>query len=1216
MKKFMKFIPVALGMLMLASCSNDDFLGESNKVDQYANLGDGDMIVHTPNPLWGGDAVTRALRDFVPGATPLVYFQRNDYLRVYDDALTKWDIYEYRQEDDQVQDSPLAFRRRHVSNLNSPATYALYPKEDVIDAKWGYTNEDLNQTHTVATVNIAPKMEYVAGYDRQSDPNNKYARYQDRLPQWGQVISNDKGYVETHLEYLTGVLCVQMAGVNEYAKWLRVQLIDKDGKALNIAGQAQVELAVNEELKVAYESDGVTVIEDKTARITTNDFVKSQKQEIVVDMTKDVELSDADRKHARVFVPLACTDVENKAVCIVVSYANTDKAPTADDEWIPLWSKCNTVIERGRYYWNDPEINLAIDGTTPCAVSDALELMAQEAEGKIVLTASNPIMINSECKRIVIPNTEYPVVIDLSNGVYGETAGETLTLEYEDPDGSVFPPSVTLIASQALDEQGAPLTYQFALDVQLGKGQFAIVDAKPINACKIDATAVVVGDGETPTTIYAANVVELSDNVEDLTVTENASLITECAFYIPNENGNKGYKRAGLKNVTINGTVKGLVDARTQEVNITVEPGTSGNPAVWIGGGRTLGTINALGKAVLVNPTAVAERPETPCVDIYGFAAKGDVTVTGQSFILGPVFSWEGDINITNENLNEVDYFYNGGKLSNLIYDKLPSVETDYNFDNEKFGYGPLYAEEGSVKIEATNSKVVILKEPEEDEVAGIQKMLNEKAKKAVSFAVYAAQDIDLEGEDITVKGKMWAENDVRLAGKTSAERRVTADRDFAIEDESTAYNVTVGRNATVDVDEQNGNCQAITNELVFIANASEGNALNLKQGYIWKIVNGTADAPVEVKLFFSESPAYAAIGAVTAPDALVSQNKSIWNGKQMPANLLATYQNQTDIWTATQLAAQLQKRISGETLRSNIDLNGAAWTGINSTGGSYALEGNGHIISNVNITGHGFINEALDLNVSNLTLSNVETNIPETIDENIGALAGKVRAANLSRVIVVLKKETNFGPIAEKSSAIGGVLGLATGDVDFKGVRMNGQDAILNGWRFIGGMIGKTEGNVNIVAAPVTSEYAAKKTKVGNLGGINVTYNKTSEGYVNDPDQGSTGLYIGCAKKRSNIVITADNDLAQEVTVTGEADLATAFNDMEGQENNTYQRFYYEPGSQTWIGNCGFFNPTTDSSILLNGTKYAIYKAGVNVIAGAKALYFLTDETSWKSNH
>ena len=72
----------------------------------------------------------------------------------------------------------------------------------------------------------------------------------------------------------------------------------------------------------------------------------------------------------------------------------------------------------------------------------------------------------------------------------------------------------------------------------------------------------------------------------------------------------------------------------------------------------------------------------------------------------------------------------------------------------------------------------------------------------------------------------------------------------------------------------------------------------------------------------------------------------------------------------------------------------------------------------------------------------------------------------------------------------------------------------------------------------------------------------------------------------------------------------------MEGQENNTYQRFYYEPGSQTWIGNCGFFNPTTDSSILLNGTKYAIYKAGVNVIAGAKALYFLTDETSWKSNH
>ena len=515
------------------------------------------------------------------------------------------------------------------------------------------------------------------------------------------------------------------------------------------------------------------------------------------------------------------------------------------------------------------------------------------------------------------------------------------------------------------------------------------------------------------------------------------------------------------------------------------------------------------------------------------------------------------------------------------------------------------------MKIEATNSKVVILKEPEEDEVAGIQNMLNEKAKKAVSFAVYAAQDIDLEGEDITVKGKMWAENDVRLAGKTSAERRVTADRDFAIEDESTAFNVTVGRNATVDVDEQNGNCQAITNELVFIANASEGNALNLKQGYIWKIVNGTADAPVEVKLFFSESPAYAAIGAVTAPDALVSQNKSIWNGKQMPANLLATYQNQTDIWTATQLAAQLQSK-GNRTLRSDIDLNGEAWKGISSTGGSWKLEGNGHTISNVNLTGNGFVNKVLDLTVSDLTLSNVETNIPLATTSNVGSLAGEVtRDAKLSNVLVVLKKNANFGPIAQKAYNVGGVIGTAK-NVDFKGVRINAQEATLNGYYNIGGFVGYVSGTVNIENGQ-NADGSVFKTNVNKLGAINVTYlDNRSSALKNDPFQGKTGLYIGSVNLDQEgvngdpvtvIFINSSDDATKKFTLKGVYDESKAM--VIEDVNSIYQ---FQRGEQTLIGNCGYDDPNKNE-ILINNKQYAVQKTDRDFKAGYSVFYKLVKD-------
>lgn len=1237
MKKFMKFIPVALGMLMLASCSNDDFLGDNTKTDIYADLGDGDMVVHAPKPLWGGDAVTRALRDFVPGKQPLIFYQRNDILRVYDDALTKWDIYEYRQKDDQDPNSPLKFRRRHVTNLNGPATYALYPKEDVIDAKWEYTNEELNQTHTVAWVNIAPKMEYVAGYDRQTDPDNKYARYQDRLPQWGQVISSDKGYVETHIEYLTGILCVQMAGVNEYAKWLRVQLIDKDGKALNIAGQAQVELAVNDKLKVAYETDGITVIESETARITTNDFVKGAKQEIVVDMTKDVQLSDADRKHAKIFVPLACTDLEKKAVCIQVSYSNEAKAPTTDEAWIPCWSQCNTVIERGRYYWNDPEINLAIDGTTPCAISDALELMAQEAEGKIVLSTTNPIMINSECKRIVIPNTEYPVVIDLSNGVYGETAGETLTIEYDDPDGEIFPSTVTLIADCARID--GTTTNDFALDVQLPKSAFSLVDACPIAAAAIDATSFVVGDGETRTELYAENLV-LSDNVKSLTVAENAELDLgnemfigpysegNCAITIPDEHGKAGYQNKGLEEITINGIFRGYIDARTAEVNVTVEPGMMAEyPAAFFGGIRTLGEINAFQKAILISPAGLTVGDGDPvpfmrpCTDIFGFAAQKDVTVTGQSFIIGPVFSWQGDIDITNENLNEYDYWMNGGKLSNLIYDKRLYLPGSIKFGDENFGYGPLYAEEGSVKIEATNSKVVVVDKPKEDaDVEMIAKMLNPKAAKAVTFAVYAAQDIDLNGEDITVYGKMWAEEDINVAGHTTLNRGVWADQDFKIEDTSLANYVFVGRNATVDVDEQNGNCVAIKGQLQFTANEAEGNALTLKQGYINKIVNGTEAEPVEVKLYFSEEPAYAAIGEVTAPDALISQNKSIWNGKMMPSNLWSTYQNFKDIWTATQLAIQLKNPVSGLTLRSNIDLKGEKWAGTEPKADTYVLHGNDHTIMNLNITGRGFINRANALEVDNLTLSNVETNIPMVPEQQIvgndlwsndnkekqlygvGSLAGGVEDdATLSRVLVVLKNGSTFGSDGKTNKlayGIGGVLGYVYGDIDFDGVRINANESTLGGWCYIGGLVGYAEGEIKITNGKTTDKYTdIFKTQVNKLKAINVTY--LDKRAVNDPQQGKTGLYIGGCDLDDEIYIYSSDDVNKKLTITGLADESKAFDQQE------MGRFFFLRGQQTFIGNSGYDDPV-EVPYHINNKLYAVEKTGSDFKSGMQRLYGL----------
>ena len=57
MKKFAKFIPVALGLLALTSCSNDSLFGEQSS--DAVELKDGDILVTMAEPKEDGEAFTR-----------------------------------------------------------------------------------------------------------------------------------------------------------------------------------------------------------------------------------------------------------------------------------------------------------------------------------------------------------------------------------------------------------------------------------------------------------------------------------------------------------------------------------------------------------------------------------------------------------------------------------------------------------------------------------------------------------------------------------------------------------------------------------------------------------------------------------------------------------------------------------------------------------------------------------------------------------------------------------------------------------------------------------------------------------------------------------------------------------------------------------------------------------------------------------------------------
>lgn len=1294
MKKFMKFIPVALGLLALASCSNDDFFGESQKQDFRATLGEGDMVVTMPKMNLDGNALTRGLRDFVPGAAEITYyFTEKDEIRVYDDALTKYNIYEYRHKDATDDDGePIyAFRMKNShSNINGEPVYALYPREDIIRGHWDYVESqdpehhgDDNHTQGWIDVNIADYMTYFADYSRDYDPENNDPLYQDRLPMWGKIIA-DGGYVESKMEYLTGILCYQLYDASKRYKCLKIQVQDpKTKEFLPIAGKFKAVLEDNNNIRIAYEADGKTVIEKETARISYLDLVDEEDSntEIVVDLTGKVGLGADAAKHIKVFVPLVCTDYDaegneiNKKVDIIVSGSTDEDCK----KYTELWRK-NKVIKRGGYTFNAEEYNAAVDGKDICAINDVLAQLAESAtEGSTLnLVAKNPIEINAKCNVLYVPNKNIKITIDFQNGVYASKDKQTLTLVYEDTDSEVTPPAVELIGKLP-DATKIKNAKQFDMDVQLDKSAFGFVNMTsgvlsliggkvPLNGLKVDATSFTFGDseieleeGQTINSVLMGDNMFLSDNVQALNVDENAVIAYISSPYgliIPATKAKvpdapEGYTNKGIAAININGYFIGDIDAHAKaakNVNLTVstsdpENYEESNYAFAMGDFRVKGKVDVLGRALMVamdRDGLSMPRPDGPSNTGGVVAAYDGVKVTGQSFISGPVFTKDKNIDINNVGLNMFDLAYNnnsGGKLSDLIYelfnqDQLANITAalsgilsmDDILEESPVGYGPLYAENGKVIVTSNKSKLII-----NDQVnSEVAQFLNQHAAEAVKFTVYASNDIDLFTENdgiIQAAGNMWAENDVNLRGavrvenlKENTNAKIYADNDYAMEGPSFAEEVEVGHNATVSVDPQEGKCEAIYT-LTFVPKSKEGtNALFLNEGYIASIKNET-----KVNLNHGTKPAFAAIGTVQNPDLLVPQNKSIWNGEQIPANYAKYYvmDNQRNIWTASQLAYQLNK-ITTVTpiIRSHIDLNNFEWPGIKNNA-SYNIQGSTVMgdkekdaqkqITNINLTGKGFIvGELKDgLTVKNLSFAGKSTIPAQANLQNVGMVASEVGGPiNFEKVKIILNgKFGSDGVNNRKAEHIGGAIGLANGPANFKGIVVDGSKATLCGYAGIGGILGKSLNDVTIANSEAYDTYGAYQNEVKGLK-INVTYQDINQMKEYDEKQGMTGLYIGTIAF-TKTVTTEGQD--QQVTSTQgtEISIATGANTaltqftVEGADDNLAVKYgKVKLDGNWWTGTYSFIRRSGEKHDGEIATQSLIGQSGIDPIAQKKPVY------------
>jgi len=411
MKNFVKFIPVALGLLTLASCSNDELLSE--KDFDASQLKEGEMLVNLEEASEYGDIFTRSYTDRTMKKHR--WTETIDQLQVYGKAFGAYDLYGFSWTTKTDGSTVGVFKRQHqLSNIDDPK-WALFPLKSVVSGQWKMVNAYNN--YTEVTINLPKFIEYGAAYDApnyatgaDTDPY-----YLDELPRFGEVkaTSTSEG-LQTDLKYMTAVLRIQLAGIPNYANGIKIQMLENANatQALVINGDFTTRIGSNNTIVKGASLD-CDKNEANKAKTDGKQYANDPDEDgaIYVHIPATTALVGEHAKKGVLYIPLPVWATESSIAIFVndptTPYGGENPATGTYDYQNTLWKPYKELskksIERAKVYGNKNEYNLALDGTDPSAISDALDLTVVPGDKtECTLVANDEIEVCSDVNATTI----------------------------------------------------------------------------------------------------------------------------------------------------------------------------------------------------------------------------------------------------------------------------------------------------------------------------------------------------------------------------------------------------------------------------------------------------------------------------------------------------------------------------------------------------------------------------------------------------------------------------------------------------------------------------------------------------------------------------------------------------------------------------------------------------------------------------------------------
>jgi len=324
MKGLIKFLPVAFGALVLASCSNNDLLGlGEDQVSEY-QLKEGEILVTVDEDQNAtrasiGEAIKET--DGVNDLYRSVFWREGDQIKVYDDDVWRPQYFKFANNADAVVD----YYKNAAGPI--PAVFALdqtlSPKgTDAEQYKEGYAvfpGEKFSQFEGEERAKLNfdyNKMKYWSWdalttnyFTENGDGKSWYTEF----PMWGNV--KDK---KLALKYLTGFLRIDLSGYKEITTETRASLVIQASKQLagNFTAQffdyeaKQAPLLVGKAAATTYTSLGgiqsVNTIQDPQSRTATVDDSYTMVINLPVAQLKanQGKMTESVSKHNVFFIPV------------------------------------------------------------------------------------------------------------------------------------------------------------------------------------------------------------------------------------------------------------------------------------------------------------------------------------------------------------------------------------------------------------------------------------------------------------------------------------------------------------------------------------------------------------------------------------------------------------------------------------------------------------------------------------------------------------------------------------------------------------------------------------------------------------------------------------------------------------------------------------------------------------------------------------------------